>query len=79
MEVVVYPSGIIGPFDYKISNFGQLIFDYMNKKVLARVDGTYNFVDVRDVSDGVIAGYGKREKRRRLYFSGSEVPISWFF
>lgn len=52
---VVYPSGIIGPYDYKGSNVGQVICDHMNHKLFAYVKGGYNFVDVRDVADGVIA------------------------
>ncbi len=52
--VVVYPSGIIGPCDYKISDIGQVILDHINGKLLAYVKGGYNFVDVRDVAKGVI-------------------------
>ena len=29
---VLYPSGVIGPYDYKISEIGQVILDYMNHK-----------------------------------------------
>lgn len=77
--VVVYPSGIIGPFDYKISNFGQLIYDYMHSRVLARVDGVYNFVDVRDVSDGVIAAMEKGRKGEGYTLSGDLVTVGEFF
>ena len=55
--VVVYPSGIIGPYDYKISDIAQVIIDHINGKLLAYVKGGYNFVDVRDVAKGVILDY----------------------
>lgn len=52
--IVLYPSGIIGPFDYKISDIGQVIIDQINGKLLAYVKGGYNFVDVRDVANGIL-------------------------
>lgn len=55
--VVIYPSGMIGPFDHAISNFGQVVLDYINRKLTAYVKGGYNFVDVRDVADGIIKAY----------------------
>ena len=35
--IVVYPSGVIGPCDYKISELGQVIIDYINNKLFAYV------------------------------------------
>lgn len=59
--VVVYPSGVIGPFDYRISEIGQVVLDHINAKLLGYVKGGYNFADVRDVASGIInaAEYGK--------------------
>ncbi len=51
---ILYPSGVIGPYDYKISELGQVILDYMNHKLLAYVKGGYNFVDVRDIANATI-------------------------
>ena len=31
---VLYPSGVIGPYDFKISELGQVILDYMNHKLI---------------------------------------------
>lgn len=52
--VIVHPSGIIGPGDYGQSNIKQAIVDYLNRKMTAVVRGGYDFVDVRDVVDGII-------------------------
>lgn len=70
--VVLCPSGIIGPFDYKISEMGQLILDFTNKRLKAYIDGAYNFTDVRDVAIGHIQAM-KRGKCGEMYVLGGEI------
>ncbi len=57
--VVVHPSGIIGPNDYGHGHVTQLLVDFCNKKLTAAVSGGYDFVDVRDVCDGMINAINK--------------------
>jgi dihydroflavonol-4-reductase len=52
--VMVHPSGITGPFDYSGSHLTQMVIDYMEKRIPAAVNGGYDFVDVRDVADGIL-------------------------
>ena len=47
---VVHPSGIIGPGDYGNGHSTQLIIDYIKGRLVAYVNGGYDFVDVRDVA-----------------------------
>jgi dihydroflavonol-4-reductase len=47
--VIGMPSGIVGPFELKRSNFGQMAVDVAERKLPAYVTGRYDFVDVRDV------------------------------
>lgn len=51
---IVHPSGIIGPNDFGNSHLTQLIMDFANGRLKACVRGGYDFVDVRDVADGII-------------------------
>lgn len=51
---IVHPSGMIGPYDFGSSHLTQLILDFVNHKLTACVKGGYDFVDVRDVADGII-------------------------
>lgn len=51
---IVHPSGIIGPNDFGNSHLTQLIIDFANGRLKACVKGGYDFVDVRDVADGII-------------------------
>lgn len=57
--IVVHPSGVIGPYEYIPSNLGQLVIDCSNKKIGAYLNGGYNFVDVRDVADGIVLALEK--------------------
>lgn len=77
--VVVYPAGVIGPFDYKVSEMGSLIIDIANNKIGGKVTGGYNFVDVRDVAAGIVKAYQKGEAGKGYILSGEMVTISDLF
>jgi len=59
---IVHPSGIIGPNDHRIGHTTSLIIEYSRGRLFTCVDGGYDFVDVRDVADGIIAAcsWGKK-------------------
>ena len=60
LEVIIaHPSGVIGPYEYIKSNMGQLIIDCANGRMKASIKGGYNFVDVRDVANGIILALEK--------------------
>lgn len=62
--VIVQPSGVVGPYDYLLSSMGWVIHS-MARWLFFFVDAQYNFVDVRDVVDGIIRAnkYGKSGER----------------
>jgi dihydroflavonol-4-reductase len=73
--VLVCPSGIIGPYDYKISQMGQLFVDFMNGKQKTYIDGAYDFVDVRDIAEGLINA-SKHGKNGEIYIlSGERITV----
>ncbi len=57
--IIVQPSAIIGPYDYNCGNFTTLIENFIEGKLPAIVKGGYDFVDVRDVVDGIISAIQK--------------------
>lgn len=76
LEVIItHPSGVIGPYEYLTSNLGQLIIDCANKKMGAYIDGGYNFVDVRDVSSGLISSLEKGKPGECYILAGHYVTI----
>lgn len=74
--VIVQPSGIIGPYNGKANHLVQLIKNYLTGKLPAGVKGGYDFVDVRDVADGILAAeeYGRAGESYLL--TGNYHPIS---
>lgn len=72
---VLYPSGVLGPYDYKISELGQVILDYMNHKLIAYVKGGYNFVDVRDVVDSAVNAVTMGRDGEGYIVSGRAVDL----
>lgn len=59
---VVHPSGISGPFDFGRGHLTTLVIDFYKRRLTAGIQGGYDFVDVRDVADGIISAC---EKGRR--------------
>jgi dihydroflavonol-4-reductase len=57
--VVINPSAVIGPNDFKPSRVGEVILDICRYRLPALLDGGYNWVDVRDVAAGAIAAEKK--------------------
>ena len=52
---VIHPSGIVGPGDCGAGHITQLVIDYYRGGLTSGIDGGYNFVDVRDVADGILS------------------------
>jgi len=73
--IVLYPTGLIGPNDYKISNIGHTIINHATKGTVAYIDGAYDFVDVRDVATATIAS-NKKSLKDNEYILSSENPIT---
>jgi dihydroflavonol-4-reductase len=73
--VICCPTGIIGPWDYGISDIGQLILDFASGYLKSYVRGAYDFVDVRDVARGLILAGEKGQSGRHYIFSGAQVQV----
>src|SRR5277367_693200 len=69
--VVVNPSAPVGPRDVKPTPTGQLILDFLNRKLPAYLDTGLNWVHVRDVAVGHILAAEKGKVGER-YILGSE-------
>ncbi len=74
--VIVCPSGIIGPCDYNISQMGQMILNYTNGNLKAYIDGAYDFVDVRDVAQGLILACKNGRTGESYILSGEKITVN---
>ncbi len=75
--VIVCPSGVIGPHDYFGSEMGQLVKTLATNKVHFIVNGAYDFVDVRDVVEGMILAAEKGRTGEKYILSGEQVSLRW--
>ncbi|MBU0598622.1 SDR family oxidoreductase [Patescibacteria group bacterium] len=73
--VIVCPSGVIGPYDFKISKMGELFIQLVNKKLKAYVDGSYDFVDVRDVARGMTLAMDKGRTGETYLLTGQQITV----
>ena len=69
---VVYPTGIMGPNDYALSETTSTIIKIIKGEMPAGIDGSFNMVDVRDLAAGCIAATDKG-RIGEGYILGNEV------
>ena len=75
--VIVYPTGVIGPYDYRASMTGIMFKKYIRARGLQPCfAGKYDFVDVRDVADGIILAWQRGAQGEGYILSGDECTIS---
>jgi len=53
--VIVHPSGVMGPYDFKPSRMGHVLLKLYRRRLPALLAGGFDWVDARDVSAGMIA------------------------
>ena len=68
---IICPTGVVGPYDYRRSEMGELILSWMEKRLNFMVEGSFDFVDVRDVARGQI-NVRDRGKSGETYILGGE-------
>jgi dihydroflavonol-4-reductase len=75
--VVTCPTGVIGPFDFRGSMMGAVIHDAAAAKPTLYVDGAYDFVDVRDVAEGLIAAAENGKHGESYILSGQKISVRY--
>ena len=73
--VIVNPSGIVGPWDFKPSLLGKTIIDFAKGKMRAYVEGAFDFVPVRDVVQGHLLAMEKGKIGERYLLTGERLTI----
>ncbi len=77
--VVLYPTAVMGPYDYKISKITEVLIDYFKKKRFFYIKGSYNFVDVRDVSKALVNAYLYGKIGEGYIIGGKEITLDEMF
>ncbi|GBD35361.1 3 beta-hydroxysteroid dehydrogenase/Delta 5--_4-isomerase [bacterium HR36] len=73
--VIVNPASVIGPEDYSRSEFGVLCRRFWSRRLPLVFRGGSNFVDVRDVAQGILLAAQQGRAGRRYILGG--VNRSW--
>ena len=77
--ILICPSGIIGPWDFRSGVFTNLIKRFLAGKIPAGIPGGFDFVDVRDVAGAVLAAIEKGRSGELYLVSGTYMTISELF
>ena len=76
--VIVRPSCVIGPYDFKPSKMGAALLDFKNGKVPFLPCGGYDMVDVRDVADTIVRSIALGKDREIYLLSGKYYDFRSF-
>lgn len=74
--LVLNPTAMLGPPDYAPSLMGKAILDLLHKKVPMLVQGGFDFCDVRDVAQAVVAAISKGKPGNSYLLSGKWYALS---
>ncbi|MCS7011226.1 MAG: NAD-dependent epimerase/dehydratase family protein, partial [Anaerolineales bacterium] len=75
--VIVCPTGVIGPYDFRGSEMGEVIRSAAEAKPMFYVEGAYDFVDVRDVAEGMIAAAEKGRRGESYILGGHKISVRY--
>ena len=74
--VILSPTAVIGPFDYRGSFLGSALIKIYQNKIPMLVSGGYNWVDVRDVASAAIQAIEKGRNGEKYILSGNFCNLS---
>lgn len=75
--VVVFPTGVIGPYDFRSSMAGTMFKKYIGARgTKLCFNGSFDFVDVRDVADGTFRAWQLGEKGQGYILSGEQCRLN---
>jgi len=72
---ILCPTGVIGPYDYRRSEMGELILSFMQKRVSFLIEGAFDFVDVRDVALGQILARERGAPGETYILGGERIEL----
>ncbi len=73
--VLLAPTGVIGPYDYKRSEMGEMTRYWMKSSPTFTLDGAYDFVDVRDVVEAHISAMDLGKAGETYILPGHRVTV----
>jgi len=76
--IILRPSSIVGPYDFKPSLLGAALLDFYQQKIPFLPEGGYDFTDVRDVAGAVVNAIHMGRNGQAYVLSGKYYNFSEF-
>jgi len=73
--IIVNPTGVIGPWDFKPSHFGQALLSLAEHRLPALVDNGFDWADARDVVEAAITAEVQSPPGSRYLLSGHWISM----
>lgn len=73
--VIVAPTAVVGPLDLEPSRLGRFLTSVARRAPSALVSGGYDFVDVRDVAEGLLAAERAGRRGETYLLSGEWASL----
>lgn len=73
--IILNPTGIIGPHDYRPSPMGRVLLDLYRRRLPGLVAGGFDWVDVRDVVAGALAAADRGRAGESYVLSGAYKSV----
>ena len=74
--VIVNPTAILGPWDYRPSHLGEVLLDLYHQRLPGLVAGGFDWVDVRDVAAGMLAAADLAPAGARYLLGGQRASVA---
>jgi len=72
---IICPTGVVGPYDFRRSEMGEVILSWMTKPLNFMVEGAFDFVDVRDVAKGHILARDLGKPGETYILGGERIEL----
>jgi dihydroflavonol-4-reductase len=73
--VVLNPTAILGPYDYRPSHLGEVLLNLYHQRLPGLVAGGFDWVDVRDVVAGILAAADHARAGSRYLLGGQRATV----
>jgi dihydroflavonol-4-reductase len=74
--VQVLPTGVVGPWDFRLSEMGQVIARAGQGRMPIAVGGGYDWVDVRDIADGLLRAAERGRSGEAYLLNGEWMSVA---
>lgn len=76
--IIIAPTGVTGPYDYRPSFFGGSMIQLVDSGLSSTIDGRYDYVDVRDVVSGMLKAYDLKKYGQIYILSGHPLDMNTY-